>query len=492
MALRFVTCLVATEKFNKLSKIVEDSSKKRATVLSAHISPKITLGVVVVVEDYLEKVLLALTQIGVRIVGVMALSVDEIIAQLDRCLLDLSEGKEEALKEVDELPEKWHKQLLILKDQLLIEAERLNAYSHFGKSGNEVVAHGWVPAKEIDKLTNLINEETKGTATIRVAIPTELEKPPTLLDNPRIFKPFERLIEVFALPFYLEFDPTIILAITFTIFFGVMVSDVLYGALISFFGVVLAYKIGRFDKYLHDLGLILIGVGMSSIIFGFLIGSVIGGLIVPKWSLIKLTPINILLFFGLGFLFGVFHISIGILIALWKNVKQKLYLAAFTEQGVSLLIILSLLLIGAGLNLPKYHWLMDFGPIFIKIGAVLFGACVVIAIVTFKFERVTGIIEIFARVVSYSRLVAIAISGAMIAHAITLLTLKLMALSLIGVILGIFAMVIGHFLNCTLVIVAAFIHSLRLEYVEFFGRFFETWGKKFSPFRVERQFTVIS
>jgi V/A-type H+-transporting ATPase subunit I len=260
---------------------------------------------------------------------------------------ELHDSQKAILKDLANLKKNHLKELRILKEEIGIHKARGEALAKFGKTESTSLVMGWAPTKNLKKLESLIESETEGYAFISTSDPEGSEDIPIYRKNPRWARPFEMLTEMFALPYYHEVDPTIILAPIFVLFFGLMLGDAVYGALVLLAGLLIYKGQGKVSKSMHDMGIILSCIGFSGVIFGIVQGSYAGPLTVdnPLTPLLFNGEIDGTVFSGIGanhailldsmnnpipllvlaLIIGLIHLNMGLLLAVWQNARQKAY-----------------------------------------------------------------------------------------------------------------------------------------------------------------------
>ncbi len=412
----------------------------------------------------------------------------EVVSRIKDEIEKINSENSKVLSEIKEYKNKYEKKILAYMELLDIERERLEAFNLFGRTKKTYLIEGYIPEKHLNKT---INELKNYDCYVDISEPKSSDDVPVYLDNPKIFKPFEILTEAFATPKYNEFDPTPLLAVWFILFFGFMLTDFVYGLIVALIGFFL-YKRFWFKSAFRDIGIILILGGISSMVFGIAFGSYFGNVFemlkdlkiasIDVPSLInpfKSEPIivfgkefmPIMFIFVLSLLIGIVHLNIGFLLGLIKanTFKEKL--------GKLWFFILELGAVAYLLNIKTLGY-----------------ALIIISIVLLIYvEGILGIFNItglFGDILSYARLLALSLATGGIALAINLVVVLVTEMiPYIGAIIAALIFIIGHFINTILQALGSFIHGLRLHYVEFFTKFYEGGGKKYSPFRIKRIYT---
>ena len=355
---------------------------------------------------------------------------------------------------------------------------------------------GWMSEKD----TQAFIEETKDDDRITIIVEEGREKffgdPPTKLQNPKFFKPFEMFIRMYGLPSHDEMDPTIFVALTYTFIFGAMFGDVGQG-LCLFIGGGLLYKIKKWN-----LAGIISVAGIFSTFFGFMFGSFFGfefeSFISPLNSMITLPflgSINIVLV--AAFLFGSFVIISTMIINIANAIKQKnLGKALFGPNAVTGLvfyasIIAVIILYMTGKPLP--------GTI---LAVIMFGVPLILIFLEEPLKNLvskkqpliedskgifaaTAFFELFDYLITYlsNALSFLRIGVFAISHAAMMQVVMTLAGAENGGSANIVVVIIGNIIVMAMEGLVVGIQVLRLEYYEMFGRFYEGSGREFVPYR---------
>ncbi len=384
----------------------------------------------------------------------------------------------------------------------------LQAQTFFAAAGRFVVISGWVPRDNAERLTQRVRTATNGRAVIDVepveSVPGVSEgtlRVPILHRNPLLLRPFQKLIDVYGTPSYSELEPTAFFAIGFLAMFGLMFGDVGHGAVLFSAGWFLFRYMPRFLDY----GILLMEAGCSSAAFGLLYGSVFGirNLIPTLW----LEPIDDLpRFMLIAVAFGAFVVTGGLVINIinsWRSGDWKV--ALYGPRGVTgtvlywiILVVLARAFVPATVRIP--------GGV---VAGVVIAAIVVIAgarplmrllgrdaeqrprpavrttpwwllALEGSIELVDTLFSFFANTISFVRIAAFAAVHAGVFIAIFAVADTIAAMRFGGV-LSIAVHVAGNVLVILLEGLTVSVQVLRLEYYEFFGKFFRGGGEPYAP-----------
>jgi V/A-type H+/Na+-transporting ATPase subunit I len=359
----------------------------------------------------------------------------------------------------------------------------LDALMHSSLTPHAFAVEGWVPERQLAPLREQVLRSFDGLVTIEHLAHEEWRSAPApvVLSNPRIFKPFETVVRLMPLPRYGSIDPTPFVAITFPLFFGIILGDVGYGALLGILALWLRAKT-KPGTAGHNVAEMAIPCTAFSMIFGVLYGELFGNL---GHSLFGMRPVLIdrehaivaamLGAVGLGLAHTVLGLVLGIITATHHGAR------AVVSRAVQLimLVFVVLALLAAVKVLPPQL----FSPFGL---AVLLGLPVLVLA-----EGIIAPIEFFStlgRVLSYVRIMAIGTASVMLA-----VVANDLAGSIGSAVVGVLFALLFHVVNFAIGLLSPTLHSLRLHYVEFFQQFYSPGGRPYEPFahwRPEQHSTV--
>ena len=527
-------------------------------------------------------------------------SPEEYVAELEAEQADLRDELDGVEAELDSVKEEAAGFLLRAEEELTIEAEKKEAPLSFATTENAFVAEGWVPTEtypdfeaavvdavgdhvEVEELerasftsdgdhhTESVDDESGGSAgesaadaerETETAVATDgghaahgTDDPPVVQDNGGAAGPFELLVQAFGRPKYSEFDPTLLVFLTFPAMFGFMIGDVGYGVLYAAIGF---FMYSNYEGAFRELGSVAMWAGGFTILFGIYFGIDVFGyhayqLLGIHWPVAGkgLSPAD--LNWGLSFLvvsvvFGIVHLNIGHVLSFVSTLQQHGIKHAVYEAGSWLLIL-------------NGAWIWIFSQVFpnskpdflfeavstLTFGAVSFSgfpvligwagaAAAVLGLVLLGIGEPPELAEFLSpvvNVISYARLMAVLLAKGGMALAVNLLAFgayiddggdgsfhfifsadylaevqstadyelvfagittafdpaSIGAVGVVALVGGIVVALVGHLVVLLLGVTSAGIQAVRLEYVEFFGNFYEGGGRAYLPFGRDRKYT---
>lgn len=417
---------------------------------------------------------------------------DDALAQMKAEYSVVIEETDRLLTELAGLKDTHGARLRALREELGIEKEEQEIRSSCGRTDETTFIEGWARADDIGRIENTLDAAAEGHIFIHSGkTKRNQEDVPVDYNNPWWLKPFEVLTTTFARPLYGEIDPTPFIAPIFILFFGLMMGDAAYGIILTICGLFLYSRIGPADPGMRDMSFILVFCGISATLFGAVQGGWFGDLL-PRYfdiapPFVLLEPLkDPIAFFQISLLIGVVHINLGLFLAFFQNVKSGAYRTMVFEQGVWFIIQPC-----AAVLLASFFAWTYIPPVLITV-AEAGGLAGLVMIFYYNgpmgFFGLTGFLGDW---LSYVRIMALSLATGGIAMTINILAGLISAIHPLMIIPAVFIFVGGQIFNLVIQSLGGVIHAIRLQYIEFFGKFYTGGGRGFSPFRAERRYTTL-
>lgn len=363
-----------------------------------------------------------------------------------------------------------------------------------GEISGMFVLSGWVPEDTYEEIKKTIAKDAPMT-NIMVEKSKDIEHSglhiPTLLRNNKFFRAFQDIVAMYSLPSYGEIDPSPIVAISFILFFGFMFGDVGHG-LIIFIGCMLASKHGMMK---HSLAFVMQCASVSSMIFGVLYGSIFGleG-IIPAFWLSPMRDTNKLIVVAICV--GVFMISLGLVLNMIKQFRARDFgRMLFDGQGLAglalywtMAALAAAYMTGAKISdkLATSMWIAILVLMLLMVFRDVLARYLLRekkpgeSMVLNMFEIMHNLMNFLSNTASFVRLAAFALNHVGLSMAVIMLSDMVHKLPG-GIVMKGIILIIGNLVIVCLEGLIVFIQTLRLEYYEFFGKFYEGGGNKFKP-----------
>ncbi len=428
----------------------------------------------------------------------------EAIDHLEEQLKTIVKQQEEKQKTLETLSKKNLSLLLSIREQVQLERIQKELPEHFAKTDETIIIQGWVLEESRDELQKTVSAVTEDHVVFDFHTPSSNpDNPPTYIKTPEWAQTFKTIVGIFAIPKYNEVNPSIILGIFFILFFGFMLGDAGYGLVLLILSLVGYMKFKHYSPMIKSLSFTGIWLGLVTIIVGVLTNSFFGDLIPrfffgnPSQPIFQATiagihfpieplgdPLTILI---VALILGLIQLNVGIILGIYQAFKQREYKMLLTKR-----LCWIPLQIGGGMLIGYYilDWYLSSSLFYLAMVLVVFGIIqLFISDGPMGFFGITGYIGDW---LSYARLLALGLSSAGMALGFNIIAGLLPdLLPYIGVVLVPIFLVFAHIVNLILQVLGSVVHSLRLQYVEFFNRFYEGGGHEFSPFKMKRVYTIV-
>ena len=404
--------------------------------------------------------------------------------------------------------------LKIVADYYRIRADKYAVLGEIPQSERTFVISGYIPECEAGYVTEYLKNSYDCAVDVE-ELKEEAESPVILKNNP-FSASMEGIVESYGLPHKGELDPTTIMSFFYVFFFGMMLSDAAYGAIVAVVCGVLVRKFPRMSEGMKKSLKLFFYCGLSTLVWGILFGGYFGNIVdivsqkffgttvtVPALWFIPLNdPMKLLVF---SLLFGVIHLFVGLGIKGWMCLRDGKVMDFFCDVVLWFMLLVGLILMLlpssifasiAQTNIVFPEWVNLLAKILAAAGAlgiVLMSGrekknpALRIALGAYDLYNITGWLS---DVLSYSRLLALGLATGVIASVINQMG-SMLPNNVVGVIFFIVIFIVGHALNLAINLLGAYVHTNRLQFVEFFGKFYGGGGRPFAPFKQNTKYTDV-
>lgn len=458
--------------------------------------------IVITMKDDQEEVMTILKQYGYTptpfkdFVGTAAVNRERIIKEIEETEARCSQVE----KEISTLY-KLKYGIECVYDQMVIERDRERVKGRLLKTKRTFNLEGWVPEPAMEVVDKILD---RNQCCFAYRDPQDGDEVPVLTQNNSVVYPFESITEMYSLPDYRGVDPTKYFAFFYAMFFGIMLSDAGYGIVIALACFIVLRKFAL-EGMTYKMIKMFFYCGLSTILWGALFGGWFGDffqvaarvifgkeITIPAlWFNPIEDPTRLLIW---SLVFGVIHIFLGMAIKAGMLIKEGKWLDAVFDVFSWYLVIL-----GAAM------WLggSSISEALVKPGMFMAIAGAAILLLTGGrnkkgFGKVIGgfsslydITSYLSDILSYARLLALGLATGVIAQVVNLMG-SLAGEGVFGALVLLFAFVVGHTFNLAINALGAFVHSSRLQYIEFFGKFYEDGGEEFEPFRKNTKYVRLT
>lgn len=434
------------------------------------------------------------------------------LLEIDRQTSVLNEGIQQTKAKITELSKEQFK-LMVVYDYLANIKNRQDMDGRLTRQQFTFMLSGWVRDKDIKLLEKAVGESFQDIA-IFISEPKTDEDIPTALENPPLVRPFEVITNLYGQPVYNGLDPTAYLAPFFAFSFGFCMLDAGYGLMLLAITLFFLKKrqISMHGKKFLKLFLF---AALATTLAGLITGTFFGDLVVrlpEKFGLLKdiqkcliiFDPMKEpLVFLGFVLSLGFVQIWTGVFIKFLRDMRQDKFTALILDlptllvQASLLTLVLvftkilpafmaryaGVVLIMSAIMVIYYHWKSN-RQVSLKIFWSLFGI----------YSIITG--NFLADTLSFSRIFALGLTGGLLGMAVNTMLFPKEPLTnifaFIAAIAAIAALFLGHIFNLAICLLGAYVHTSRLQYLEFFTKFFQSGGRPFRPFKQETKYIFLA
>jgi V/A-type H+-transporting ATPase subunit I len=436
----------------------------------------------------------------------------EISREAEERLLALAKEREAAQGEARALASEFGGRLAACRQRLRTDEQMIHAQLYFAQTSSTYLITGYVPLARVNPLREDLLRLTDGKAFIDVAEPPEDDPDiPTLMQNPRLLRPFQMLVGGYGCPGYREVEPTMLVGLSFLLMFGIMFGDVGQGAVL----VALGFLLGRPSRSttMRDFGTLLKLAGTMGMIFGWIGGSVFGveGAVTPPWGgwFVAMEGENVQILLSAAVCLGVVMVSLGVILNLVNRARSRDFFALVVDKFGIVGFVFYWGALGLGIKTLVFHAAApSTAEVVVLVGLpllMLFFREPLHYLMTRKGHGgdhpeahkpslfgglVEGFVEILetvsayvANTLSFVRVGAFALAHAALCMAI-FQTEEILRTMPGGAFWGVCVVVGGNALVIGLEGLVVSIQAVRLEYYEFFSKFFGGQGKAYQPFKL--------
>ena len=441
-----------------------------------------------------------------RIPAKQKAELEEQIRQIEE---DIANIREEIISHAEDREE-----LKVIGDYYRMRAEKYEVLGTLPQSRRTFIISGYAAKEAVPAIRKGIGEAYD--CVIDVEELKEDEEPPVILKNNGFSESVEGVLESYGLPHKGEIDPTAIMSFFYVFFFGMMLSDAAYGAIIAIACFVMLKKFPRMSESMHKSIKLFMYCGLSTVIWGILFGGYFGNIvdivsqkffgttvtIDALWFMPLNDPMKLLVY---SMLFGVIHLFVGLGIKGYLCLKDHKVMDFFCDVVLwfMLLVGLILMLLPSDIFASIAQTTIVFPPALNMLakGLAIAGAVGIvlmsgrssknpglrIALGAYDLYNITGWLS---DVLSYSRLLALGLATGVIASVINQM-IGMFPNNILGIILFVVFFVVGHTLNLAINLLGAYVHTNRLQFVEFFGKFYEGGSRPFRPFHSDTKYVDV-
>ncbi len=389
-------------------------------------------------------------------------------------------------------------ELETLSDAFQAEKIKVEAKSRLLSTEKAFLLTGWLHAEHSEKVEQYINKHFYCAVTIEE--PGKDEEFPVLYKNGPIIEAINPVVEMYGVPSSLEIDPRAITLPFYAFIFGLMLGDGGYGLIIAL-ATGFALKKFRMEDKTRQFFKLLFICGLATILAGFLYGSWFGIASLTKTALWIVPTEKTELMMSYSILIGIIHMFTGIFMKGLNLIRKGKIFDAICDAGFVIVMyagfVMSLLPFAPGVTIPNDS------PI-VQAGYKVFILGIALILITRGrksknlFGKIFGglpglydIVSFFSDCLSYTRILALGLASAIIGDIVNTLATSFGGFIVVRVILAAVILLFGHTLNIGLNTLSAYVHSCRLQFLEFFGKFLEGGGVAFDAYKAKTKYVVV-
>ncbi|HDN76101.1 MAG TPA: hypothetical protein ENG05_03120, partial [Acidilobales archaeon] len=521
-----ITLLGKLQGINELRSFIKrakDKGLETYSIETYRLSEDLCICLIVADTLLINSIRTSIKRFNVEVIDIpqVHIKVVDFLKDLESKVRKLGEEVKYVKSRLREIIDKSLRDIALAKALIPLIKERLDVLLAALMGRYLVGIEGWVPQTQYYLVENTLHGKLR---YVFISSVRSDKKPPTKMRNPKPIRMFELITKIYGIPNYNEWDPTPIIAYSLMIFFGLMFADFIYGLVMFVIVMFVLERLGLVENPYSEgyrmFKKLLIVLSISSMFFGILSNSFAGYSIVLVNGSVRfvlatgglgvnaLLPIMDPMFFiKLALIIGLVHINIAHALALLKFWRGKVKGEFISKVGFFVAEIFGIpyvLYVFLGMELPPpFNYVADY---------LLYGAIGgLVLLILGKFMTYGGLAALFwlfdvtgllGDVMSYTRLAGLGLATTLLAQNFNSLALgiasslgSVVPLPMLGLILGVIASVIiiflANMLNIAFGILGAFIHSLRLCFVEFLPKFYEGEGMEFKPFSMKLEKAVL-
>lgn len=417
--------------------------------------------------------------------------------RLERKIAALQAEREEKIEAIKVLASK-REHLEVVSDGFRMEHARIEVKSRLISTRSVFLLKGWLPAGLSAKVKEFLDKHF--FCSVEIDEPEKDEEFPVLLKNGPIVESISPIINMYGVPSSKEIDPSAVTMPFYIFFFGLMLGDGGYGIIIALVTGFILKKF-RLEDSTRRFMKLLFFCGLSTIVAGFLFGSWFGIASLTKTALWIVPTEEPELMMSYTILIGIIHMYTGLFMKALNLIRRGQILDAIFD-----VFFVYIMLTGFVLSLLSYAPGLDTSNLggLVKIGNYLFIVGVGLLLLTQGrkskniFGKIFGglpklydVVAFFSDCLSYTRILALGLASSIIGDIVNTLSTSFGGNIIIRVIATGFIIIIGHSLNFALNALGAYVHSCRLQFLEFFGKFLEGGGEAFKPFKANTQYIIV-